>query len=41
MTNFSNDDVPSGNPSAKTVLIVLSCLVLVGLVFTFHSALGF
>ena len=41
MSNFNNDDIPSGNPSPKTVLIVLGCLGLVIMVFTYHSAFGF
>jgi hypothetical protein len=41
MSNFSNDDLPSGNPSPKTVLIVLSCLAIAAVVVTFHSAFGF
>ena len=40
MPEFSNDDLPSGNPSLKTVMIVLGGLAVVGLLFTFHSALG-
>jgi|EndMetStandDraft_8_1072994.scaffolds.fasta_scaffold132269_2 hypothetical protein len=41
MSNFNNDDVPSGNPSAKTVLIALFCIGVVGLILGFHNALGF
>jgi hypothetical protein len=40
MPEFSNDDLPSGNPSLRTVLIVLGGVVLVAIFFTFHSALG-
>jgi hypothetical protein len=41
MTNFSNDDLPSGNPSLKTVMIVVCCIGFVGLVLGFHNTLGF
>jgi hypothetical protein len=41
MSEFSNDDVPSGNPSPKAVLLVLSCIGLIGLVLGFHNTLGF
>jgi len=37
-----NDNLPSSNPSVKTVLIVLGCAIVVVLVWVlFHSALGF
>jgi hypothetical protein len=36
-----NDNLPSGNPPLKVVLTVFGCLVLIVLVLTFHSALGF
>jgi hypothetical protein len=37
-----NDNLPSSNPSGKTVLIVLGCaIVLVVAWVLFHSALGF
>jgi hypothetical protein len=41
MSDFNNDDVPSGNPSPRTVLIVLGCVVLAIAVFQFHAAFGF
>jgi hypothetical protein len=40
MSDLNNDDLPSGNPSLKTVLIVVCSLVLVAMVITFHTALG-
>jgi hypothetical protein len=40
MPEFSNDDLPSGNPSLKTVGIVLGGLAIAGLLLTLHSALG-
>jgi hypothetical protein len=37
-----NDNLPTGNPSGKTVLIVLGCAVAVVLVLVvFHSTFGF
>jgi hypothetical protein len=37
-----NDSLPTGNPSGKTVLIVLGCAIVLVLVWVkFHSALGF
>jgi len=37
-----NDNLPSSNPSGKTVLIVLGCaLVLVGVLVLFHSTFRF
>jgi hypothetical protein len=36
-----NDNLPTSNPSLKVVLAVFGCLVLVVLVLTFHSSLGF
>jgi len=36
-----NDNLPTGNPSLKTVLAVFSVFVLIVLVLTFHSSLGF
>ncbi len=37
-----NDTLPTGNPSGKTVLIVLGCAIVLALSWvTFHSALGF
>jgi hypothetical protein len=38
--DINNDEMPSGNPSLKTVLIVLCSLILVAMVITFHTALG-
>ena len=35
-----NDNLPTGNPSLKTVLTVFGCLVVVVLVLTFHKSLG-
>jgi hypothetical protein len=36
-----NDNLPSSNPSVKTVLIVLGCAIVIVLVWVlFHSALG-
>lgn len=36
-----NDNLPTSNPPLKLVLAVLGCLVLIALVLTFHSSLGF
>jgi hypothetical protein len=36
-----NDNLPTNNPPLKVVLAVFGCLVLIVLVLTFHSALGF
>jgi hypothetical protein len=36
-----NDNLPTSNPPLKVVFAVLGCLVLVALVLTFHSSLGF
>lgn len=36
-----NDNLPTSNPPLKVVLAVLGCLVLIALVLTFHSSLGF
>ena len=36
-----NDNLPTSNPSLKVVLSVLGVFVLVVLVLTFHSSLGF
>jgi len=36
-----NDNLPTSNPSLKTVLVVFGCFVLIVLVLTFHSSLGF
>ena len=37
-----NDNLPSSNPSRKTVLIVLGCaMVLIVILVLFHSAFGF
>ncbi len=36
-----NDNLPTSNPPLKVVLTVFGCLVLIALVLTFHSALGF
>ena len=36
-----NDNLPTTNPSLKTVLSVVGCLVVVALVLTFHKTLGF
>jgi hypothetical protein len=36
-----NDNLPTSNPSLKVVLAVFGCLVLVALILTFHSSLGF
>ena len=36
-----NDNLPTSNPSLKTVLAVFGCFVLIVLVLTFHSSLGF
>ena len=35
-----NDNLPTSNPSLKTVLTVFGCLVVVVLVLTFHKSLG-
>jgi len=37
---INNDEMPSGNPSLKTVLIVLCSLVIIVTVITFHTQLG-
>jgi len=36
-----NDNLPTSNPSLKTVLAVLGVFVVIVLVLTFHSSLGF
>jgi len=37
-----NDNLPSSNPSGKTVLIVLGCAIVLVLVWVlFHTTLGF
>ncbi len=37
-----NDSLPSGNPSGKTLLMILSLLAAgIAFVFFFHSRLGF
>ena len=36
-----NDNLPTSNPSLKVVLAVFGCFVLIVLVLTFHSSLGF
>ena len=36
-----NDNLPTSNPPLKVVLAVLGGLVLIALVLTFHSSLGF
>jgi hypothetical protein len=37
-----NDNLPTSNPSVKTVLIVLGCAIVLVLVSVlFHSAVGF
>lgn len=36
-----NDNLPTSNPPLKVVLAVLGCFVLIALVLTFHSSLGF
>jgi len=36
-----NDNLPTSNPSLRTVLIVFGCLGAVALVLTFHKSLGF
>lgn len=36
-----NDNLPTSNPSLKVVLTVFGCLVVVALVLTFHTSLGF
>jgi hypothetical protein len=36
-----NDNLPTSNPSLKTVLAVFGAFVLIVLVLTFHSSLGF
>ena len=41
MSDFDIKDPPSGNPSAKAILIVLGCLVFAGAVLHFHAAFGF
>jgi hypothetical protein len=38
--DVNNDDMPSGNPSLRTVLIVLCSLALIVTVITFHTQLG-
>ena len=35
-----NDNLPTSNPSLKTVLVVFGCLAVVVLVLTFHKSLG-
>jgi hypothetical protein len=35
-----NDNLPTSNPSLRTVLVVFGCLAVVVLVLTFHKALG-
>lgn len=36
-----NDNLPTSNPPLKVVLAVFGCFVLIVLVLTFHSSLGF
>jgi hypothetical protein len=36
-----NDNLPTSNPSLKTVLAVLGVFAVIVLVLTFHSSLGF
>jgi len=36
-----NDNLPTSNPSVKVVLSVFGCFILIVLVLTFHSSLGF
>jgi hypothetical protein len=36
-----NDNLPSSNPSKKTMLIVLGCTIVLVLVVLFHSTFGF
>lgn len=36
-----NDNLPTSNPPLKVVLAVLGGFVLIALVLTFHSSLGF
>ena len=36
-----NDNLPTSNPSLRTVLVVFGCLAVIVLVLTFHSSLGF
>jgi hypothetical protein len=36
-----NDNLPTSNPSLKTVLAVFGVFVVIVLVLTFHSSLGF
>lgn len=36
-----NDNLPTSNPSLRTVLMVFGCLAVVVLVLTFHTSLGF
>ena len=35
-----NDNLPTGNPSLKTVLAVFGVFVVIVLVLTFHKSLG-
>ena len=41
MSDSINDNLPTSNPSLKVVLTVFGCFVLIVLVLTFHSSLGF
>ncbi len=36
-----NDNLPTSNPPLKVVLTVFGCFVLIVLILTFHSSLGF
>ena len=36
-----NDNLPTSNPSLKTVLVVFGAFVVIVLVLIFHSSLGF
>ena len=35
-----NDNLPTSNPSLRTVLVVFGCLAVIVLVLTFHKSLG-
>jgi hypothetical protein len=40
MPDFNNDNLPSNNPSLKTVLVVLGSIVLVVTFIMYHSTFG-
>lgn len=40
MPDFNNDNLPSNNPSLKTVLVVLGCIGVVVTFIMYHSTFG-